>query len=91
MTCPRCQKHDEDYVIETRDVVKFNYIRRRRKCKECDNKWTTFEVPTASHLDITDRLNEISKAVHASVAAKHHTLTGYCDRLVDLLAEMGQV
>jgi len=42
MKCPKC--HTKTKVIDSRYVRKENdYIRRRRKCKKCGGRFTTYE------------------------------------------------
>lgn len=41
MLCPNCGA-DQSIVLDT--VPKSDYIRRRRKCLDCNHRWTTFEV-----------------------------------------------
>ncbi len=47
MHCPFCD-HDELKVIDSRDAVDQNAIRRRRECLHCEKRFTTFET-----LDLT--------------------------------------
>ncbi len=42
MRCPKCGK-TEDKVIETRENLENEYIRRRRECLKCNNRFTTYE------------------------------------------------
>ncbi|MCP4189698.1 MAG: transcriptional repressor NrdR, partial [Planctomycetaceae bacterium] len=42
MKCPFCGK-DNDKVIDSRGVEDAHSIRRRRKCLECDRRFTTYE------------------------------------------------
>jgi transcriptional repressor NrdR len=48
MKCIYCG-HGKSKVIDTRDTC--DQVRRRRECKECDRRFTTYE--TAESLDIT--------------------------------------
>ncbi len=41
MNCPKCN-YCNSLVIETRK--KDTYVRRRRRCPECEFRWTTFET-----------------------------------------------
>jgi transcriptional regulator NrdR family protein len=45
MRCPKCGSLN-DYVIDSRSKKDNTIIRRRRKCKECQNCWTTYETQT---------------------------------------------
>ena len=42
MKCPFCQS-DDTQVIETRDVEDGTALRRRRRCGQCDKRFTTYE------------------------------------------------
>ncbi|MFZ6750118.1 transcriptional regulator NrdR [Undibacterium sp. Ren11W] len=42
MKCPYCH-HDETQVIDTRVPEDGNTIRRRRRCAQCDKRFTTYE------------------------------------------------
>ncbi|MBN2693351.1 transcriptional repressor NrdR [bacterium] len=42
MICPFCN-HSETKVITTREVVKFNEVKRRRECEKCLKRFTTYE------------------------------------------------
>jgi transcriptional repressor NrdR len=42
MKCPYCH-HDETQVIDTRAPEDGNTIRRRRRCAQCDKRFTTYE------------------------------------------------
>ena len=42
MRCPFCQSEDTQ-VLDTRSNPEANSIRRRRKCLECDRRFTTYE------------------------------------------------
>lgn len=43
MKCPSCKK-DNISTIDTRQVEQRNSVRRRKKCQDCEHKWTTFEI-----------------------------------------------
>lgn len=43
MKCPSCQAADEFKVIDSRPVEESNSIRRRRECKICQSRFTTYE------------------------------------------------
>lgn len=43
MKCPYCH-HKELKVIDSREAVEMNAIRRRRECLECLRRFTTFET-----------------------------------------------
>lgn len=42
MNCPHCEGEDSR-VVETRDNTTEQVIRRRRECKECGERFTTYE------------------------------------------------
>ena len=42
MKCPFCQ-HEETQVVDTRASDEGDAIRRRRRCMECDKRFTTYE------------------------------------------------
>ena len=47
--CPSCRSNDVG-VIETRTFSEENNapVRRRRKCKTCNHRWTTYEISEES-------------------------------------------
>ncbi len=42
MRCPFCQS-DDTQVVDTRSNPEANTIRRRRRCRKCDKRFTTYE------------------------------------------------
>jgi transcriptional repressor NrdR len=44
MRCPYCS-HGETQVVETRESDEGDVIRRRRRCLECEKRFTTYERP----------------------------------------------
>ncbi len=42
MNCPHCG-HGSTRVVETRDIASENMTRRRRECKDCEERFTTYE------------------------------------------------
>jgi transcriptional repressor NrdR len=42
MRCPFCG-HDETQVVETRDSDEGGVVRRRRRCLQCEKRFTTYE------------------------------------------------
>ena len=42
MKCPFCQ-HGDTQVLDSRVSDEGNVIRRRRRCAECDKRFTTYE------------------------------------------------
>jgi uncharacterized Zn finger protein (UPF0148 family) len=47
MKCPFCS-HAETQVVETRLAEDASFIRRRRKCPQCEKRFTTYERPEVS-------------------------------------------
>jgi len=55
MICPYCDAND-DQVIDSRSSEQGRVIRRRRQCKKCGKRFTTYErVETASKLMVVKR------------------------------------
>lgn len=44
MECPHCQKETKTKVIDSRPDGPGGSIYRRRECKECGQRFTTFEL-----------------------------------------------
>jgi transcriptional repressor NrdR len=44
LRCPFCS-HEETQVVETRESDEGDVIRRRRRCTDCDKRFTTYERP----------------------------------------------
>lgn len=42
MLCPKC-KHEDTRVLDSRETHEQREIRRRRKCAQCNHRFTTFE------------------------------------------------
>ena len=42
MRCPFCS-HEDTAVVETRDSIEGDVVRRRRRCPACDKRFTTYE------------------------------------------------
>jgi len=42
MRCPFCS-HDDTQVVETRESDEGDVVRRRRRCLECEKRFTTYE------------------------------------------------
>jgi transcriptional repressor NrdR len=42
MRCPYCS-HEETQVVETRESDEGDVVRRRRRCLDCDKRFTTYE------------------------------------------------
>ena len=55
MRCPYCQVND-DKVIDSREVEGGGSIRRRRECKSCNKRFTTYEhVETHARVSVLKR------------------------------------
>lgn len=52
MNCPQCQ-HDDLSVLEKRDIE--GGIRRRRLCRQCDHRFTTYERPEVPQLIVVKK------------------------------------
>lgn len=52
MKCPFCSS--ETKVIESRETNDLNAVRRRRECKDCQNRFTTYERPE-THLRVVKK------------------------------------
>lgn len=53
MRCPYCQA--ESAVIDTREIDSGDTIRRRRRCKTCDRRYTTYERAEAVNVAIVKK------------------------------------
>lgn len=42
LRCPRCHE-SETRVVETRPIERGDVLRRRRECRACGHRWTTYE------------------------------------------------
>lgn len=74
MKCPRCQL-DSSKVVESRDAMDGDAIRRRRECLECAYRYTTYERVERPNLavvkkdgsrELFDR-HKLFAAIHRSV------------------------
>lgn len=52
MNCPNCQ-HEDISVLEKRDIE--GGVRRRRVCKNCDHRFTTYERPEVPQLIVVKK------------------------------------
>ncbi len=71
MRCPFCA-HTETQVVETRESDEGDVVRRRRRCQQCDKRFTTYEradvsLPFVVKRDGTRADFELSK-VRASMS-----------------------
>lgn len=44
MMCPKCNSYTNS-VKDSREHPEYNWIKRRRRCDECDHRWNTYEIP----------------------------------------------
>lgn len=58
MRCPKC-KFDDTKVLESRAAFDGQSIRRRRECRECDYRFTTYENLEEFVLQVRKRLGHI--------------------------------
>jgi transcriptional repressor NrdR len=56
--CPKC-KYDDTKVLESRAAFDGQSIRRRRECRECDYRFTTYENLEEFVLQVRKRLGHI--------------------------------
>jgi transcriptional repressor NrdR len=54
MRCPYCS-HDETQVVETRESDEGEVVRRRRRCLNCDRRFTTYERPEVAMPTVVKR------------------------------------
>ncbi|MFA7506005.1 MAG: transcriptional regulator NrdR [Burkholderiaceae bacterium] len=54
MRCPFCE-HPDTQVVETRESDDGGSIRRRRRCLNCDKRFTTYERPDLQYPTIVKR------------------------------------
>jgi len=70
MKCPVCQRYVETKTKSVRRLRDDTIVRRRRECKECGSRWTTYEVMIANGVGATSRADAISEAVQAAVLSR---------------------
>jgi transcriptional repressor NrdR len=54
MRCPYCS-HGETQVVETRESDEGEVVRRRRRCLNCDRRFTTYERPEVAMPTVVKR------------------------------------
>ena len=54
MLCPFCQ-HDKTEVFNSRGTARSTQVWRRRRCKRCQNAFTTYEAYDLGFLDVRQR------------------------------------
>lgn len=90
MRCPFCQSEDLK-VIDSRNAIDANAIRRRRECQECGKRFTTFEtVELAIQVQKRDgRYEEYQqqKLIHGLEEACRHTRISH-EEVLELAARI---
>lgn len=90
MKCPFCH-HEELKVIDSRDTVEVNSIRRRRECIKCQKRFTTFET-----IELTIQVHkrdgryedfQQAKLINGLAAACRHTTISH-DQVIALATEI---
>jgi hypothetical protein len=64
IVCPNCREPKQVKVIDSRAVEGYNAIRRRRRCRACGYRFSTyevFEIDVASTTRILDDLHRIAE------------------------------
>ena len=54
MKCPFCG-HPDTQVVDSRGADEGDFIRRRRRCVECDRRFTTYERPELTMPSVVKR------------------------------------
>lgn len=69
--CPKCG-HDDSRVLDSRANTAHGEVRRRRVCKQCDGRFTTFETVRADDAEVLEdrSLHKLLLAIEDYVAAK---------------------
>ena len=71
MRCPFCG-HGDTQVVETRLSEEGGFVRRRRKCGNCEKRFTTYEKPEVSYPAVVKkdgrRIDYDTAKLHASFA-----------------------
>ena len=57
MKCPFCE-HQSTSVVDSRDAEEGKIIRRRRECDKCSARFTTYERPELTDIQVEKRNNE---------------------------------
>lgn len=69
MYCPQCHV-DDNHVIDSRFSEKMNSARRRRECKYCGYRFTTYEIVGSDFDKIRDVLKEELKISFVNIIKK---------------------
>jgi transcriptional repressor NrdR len=54
MKCPYCRSN-ESRVVDTRDMADMDAIRRRRQCRDCGRRFTTYERVESANLSVVKK------------------------------------
>lgn len=54
LTCPHCKVPGPSRVVDTRGEREGRYVRRRRKCKACGQRYSTTEAAVATFVSRED-------------------------------------
>lgn len=67
MKCPQCGAPEDNKVIESRPLFSMNINKRRRECKYCGHRFTTYELIATEQ----DKKKSMLRGV-ASIHRKEH-------------------
>lgn len=68
LRCPKC-KSQETGVKDSRPINNNSMIRRRRRCRKCQHRWNTYEVPDDVFQRTVKRLEKLEPVIAAFRAA----------------------
>lgn len=90
MRCPFCN-HEELKVIDSRESLEMNAIKRRRECLSCEKRFTTFETVDLSvqvfKRDGTYEDFQQQKLIDGLLAACRHTTISH-EQVIAMAAEI---
>jgi len=69
MICPICDGNN-NVVLDSRFNKKFNQIRRRRRCLDCDSRFTTYESLAYERGEIINFLNQTRSHINKTLDGK---------------------
>jgi transcriptional repressor NrdR len=78
MKCPYCGS-DNDAVLDSRPMHEGEAIKRRRECKSCDRRFTTFETIEEMQVTVVNISEEMLQQITENV---ERTLTNRLDKEV---------
>lgn len=81
LRCPRCSALG-GVCLDSRPDSDAAYIRRRRGCKSCDYRWTTYEVGTGEYIRDFNKIVNMTEMFLNLPSARRQLIS-------DLLAELG--